>query len=142
MKGQFFSYCFEKKKKNVQRNTERRKDKIILQESKSTEEQSHKFSGYSIPQLNTLIACLPNQPWFVHNEKQRTINKIPGLVPGHIKSQPSRNGNKGFPGGVKEPSRQCRRHKRRGFNPWIRKIPWRREWQPTLVFLSGESMGW
>ena len=25
------------------------------------------------------------------------------------------------------------------FNPWVRKIPWRRKWQPTLVFLLGES---
>ena len=24
------------------------------------------------------------------------------------------------------------------FNPWVRKIPWRRVWQPTLVFLCGE----
>ena len=24
------------------------------------------------------------------------------------------------------------------FNPWVRKIPWRRAWQPTLVFLPGE----
>ena len=29
----------------------------------------------------------------------------------------------------------------RGFDPCIRKIPWRREWQPTAVFLSGESQG-
>ena len=27
------------------------------------------------------------------------------------------------------------------FNPWVRKIPWRRAWQPTLVFLLGESHG-
>ena len=27
---------------------------------------------------------------------------------------------------------------RAGFDPWVRKIPWRREWQPTLVFLPGE----
>jgi len=47
----------------------------------------------------------------------------------------------GFPGGVrgKDPSCQCRRHKRRGLNPWVRKIPWRRAWQPTLVFFPGES---
>ena len=32
--------------------------------------------------------------------------------------------------------RQCRRS---GFNPWVRKIPWRRSWQPTPVFLPGES---
>ena len=28
-----------------------------------------------------------------------------------------------------------------GFDPWIGKIPWRRAWQPTPVFLSGESFG-
>ena len=27
------------------------------------------------------------------------------------------------------------------FDPWVRKIPWRREWQPTPVFLSGEFHG-
>ena len=49
----------------------------------------------------------------------------------------------GFAGGAsgKEPSCQCRRHKRRGFHPWVRKIPQRRKWQPTLVFLPGESHG-
>ena len=36
---------------------------------------------------------------------------------------------------------QCRRPKRRGFNPWVRKIPWRRAWQPIPVFLPGESHG-
>ena len=30
---------------------------------------------------------------------------------------------------------------RHRFNPWIRKIPWRREWQPTPVYLPGESHG-
>ena len=36
----------------------------------------------------------------------------------------------------KESACQCRR---RGFNPWVRKIPWRRKWQPTLGFLPGKS---
>ena len=27
------------------------------------------------------------------------------------------------------------------FNPWVGKIPWRRKWQSTLPFLSGESYG-
>ena len=26
-------------------------------------------------------------------------------------------------------------------DPWIRKIPWRREWQPTPIFLPGEFHG-
>ena len=41
---------------------------------------------------------------------------------------------------VKEPACQYR-SKRCGFNPWVRKIPWRRAWQPTPVFLPGESRG-
>ena len=51
-------------------------------------------------------------------------------------------GNTGhFPGGVsgKEPIGQCRRHKRCGFDPWVGKIPWRRAWQCTPVFLPRES---
>ena len=28
---------------------------------------------------------------------------------------------------------------RHGFDPWVGKIPWRRAWQPTPVFLPGES---
>ena len=27
------------------------------------------------------------------------------------------------------------------FNPWVGKIPWRRAWHHTLVFLPGESHG-
>ena len=27
------------------------------------------------------------------------------------------------------------------FGPWVRKIPWRRLWQPTPVFLPGDSHG-
>ena len=50
---------------------------------------------------------------------------------------------KGFPVGAssKEPVCQCRRLKRCGFEPWIGKTPWRRAWQPTPVFLPGESHG-
>ena len=50
---------------------------------------------------------------------------------------------KGFPGGAdgKEHACQCRRHKRHRFDPWVGKIPWRRAWQPTPVFLPGESHG-
>ena len=49
----------------------------------------------------------------------------------------------GFPGGTsgKEPACQCKRHKRCRFNPWVGKIPWRRAWQPTPVFLPGEPHG-
>ena len=44
----------------------------------------------------------------------------------------------GFPSGSvgKESICQCRRCR---FDPWVVTIPWRRAWQPTAVFLPGES---
>jgi len=47
------------------------------------------------------------------------------------------------PGGaeIKNPVSACRRLKRHGFDPWVRKIPWRRKWQPTSVFLPGKFLG-
>ena len=34
----------------------------------------------------------------------------------------------------KDSACQCRRHKRCRFDPWVRKSPWSRKWQPTPVF--------
>ena len=45
----------------------------------------------------------------------------------------------GFPG--KESACQCRRHKTQEFAPWVKKIPWRRKWQPSPVSLPGKSHG-
>ena len=49
----------------------------------------------------------------------------------------------GFPGGAngKELVCQRRRHKRLGFDPWVGKMPCRRAWKPTLVFLPGKFLG-
>ena len=49
----------------------------------------------------------------------------------------------GFPGGIsgKEPTCQCRRCKKHEITLWVRKIPWKKAWQPTPVFLPGESHG-
>ena len=52
----------------------------------------------------------------------------------------------GFPGGAsgkkKKPCPPTQvRCKRYGFNPWVGKIPFRRAWQSTPVFLSEESRG-
>ena len=47
---------------------------------------------------------------------------------------------RGFPWWLSgnDPTCQCRRH---GFDPWVRKTPWGRKWQPTPVFLPGKSHG-
>ena len=44
-------------------------------------------------------------------------------------------------GSSKESACQCRRHRRRGFDPWVRKISQKRKWQLTPVFLPEESHG-
>ena len=41
----------------------------------------------------------------------------------------------------KESAYQCMRSKRCWFDPWVGKIPWRRGWHPTPVFLPGKSHG-
>ena len=35
----------------------------------------------------------------------------------------------------------CKRHRKHAFDLWVRKIPCKRKWQPTSVFLPGESHG-
>ena len=49
----------------------------------------------------------------------------------------------GFPDGAsgKKPVFQARRPKRCRFDPWVGKIPWRKAWQPSQVFLPIESNG-
>ena len=49
-------------------------------------------------------------------------------------------GEKGLPWGLsgKESVCQCRRC---GFSLWVERMPWRRKWLPTSVFLPGESHG-
>ena len=49
----------------------------------------------------------------------------------------------GLPRGASgdETACQCGRHRRGGPDPWVGKTPWRRAWQPTPVFLPGQSPG-
>jgi len=35
--------------------------------------------------------------------------------------------------------KKCLPGRRLGLDPWVRKIPWKRKWQPTPVFLPGKS---
>ena len=49
----------------------------------------------------------------------------------------------GFLGGTSGKGSSCqrKRHKRGGFDPWVRKIPCKRKWQSTPVFLPGKFQG-
>ena len=48
-----------------------------------------------------------------------------------------------FPGNARGEELTCQRRRHMGceFEPWVGKIPWRRAWQPTPMFLPGESHG-
>ena len=55
---------------------------------------------------------------------------------------PSMHMRMGFIGGPVGNESACNAgDRRRGFRPWVRKIPWRRARQPTAVFLPGEANG-
>ena len=45
-----------------------------------------------------------------------------------------------FSGGKKKKKSTCQCRRARLY-PWVLQMPWRRKWQPTLVFLPGESHG-
>ena len=85
---------------------------------------------------NLLQLFFYTSSWSVN---QMPTNKDSKLLSGHIKWQfTSLNGSKGRPRWLsgKESACQCRRP---GFNPWVRKTPWRRKWQSTPALLPGKS---
>jgi len=48
----------------------------------------------------------------------------------------------GFPGGASVKNRlPSQEIKRLRLDPWVRKMPWRKAWQPTPIFFPGESHG-
>ena len=42
---------------------------------------------------------------------------------------------------IKNPSANAGKLKDRGFDPWVKKIPWRKKWQSIPIFLPGEFHG-
>ena len=79
--------------------------------------------------MRSLVQCLVKG---THKTVTQVMNKIQGLK--SVIGLP-----RWYSG--KESTCQCRRCRRRGFDPWLGKISWRRKWQPTLVFLPGKSHG-
>ena len=76
------------------------------------------------------VVCIKCQFWFNHHSwvvcvVLNTLHSVHYFNPQHICK-------------VETVISTCRRSR---FNPWVRKIPWRRKWQPTPVFLPRESHG-
>ena len=91
-------------------------------------------SLYCIPETNSIVNQLSSPIKNLKSDIQENNN---------ISKKESPQIFMGFPGGIsgKQPACQCRRFKGHRFNPYVEKIPWRRKWQPTLLFLPGESHG-
>ena len=94
--------------------------------------------GLGLGLQSLLCTKAGGKPCF-HCEEQRFWLQKAGLLwpAGHI------HNNRDFPSGSagNEPVCQCRRCKKRRFNPWVGKIPWSRKRQATPVFLPGKSHG-
>ena len=58
-----------------------------------------------------------------------------------IKYEITNNSNQTGASLVTQWSRILLQYRRCGFDPWVRKIPWRRKWQPTPTFLPGNAHG-
>ena len=96
-----------------------------------------------------------NQYWWeninkVENMPTSLVPFVPGITQGSLfvvlpDILNSLMDQMGFPGGTngKEPTHQCRRCKRHGFNTWVGKIQWRRDRLPIPVLLGfpGGSAG-
>ena len=84
----------------------------------------------------------PGRLWkhWIGSDPQMAGLKVERLKPGMENYPEQLLWNDGLPRWLsgKEPVCQCRRH---GFNPWVRKICWRRKWLPNPVVLPGESHG-
>ena len=103
------------------------------------------LSNSNLLPVNNLSVHFYLQPSFIYSA---SIYLVPvrcqglGLLYRHknIKSSWETKREKSFlhSSDSEESTCQCRRP---GFNPWVWKIPWRGPWQPTPVFLPGESHG-
>ena len=80
----------------------------------------------SCPTLCNLVDCSPPGSSVYGISQAKILDGLPFPAPFN-------NNSSG-----KESACQFRRDE---FDPWVRKVPWSRKWQPTPVFLPGKSHG-
>ena len=81
--------------------------------------------------MNMTFSHFSKVPCLVIQLDQRIVHKHKAIF--FIQLRSFKNG--------KESSCQCRKFRKHQFNPRFRKIPQRKKWQPTPVFLPRESYG-
>ena len=92
------------------------------------------LSGFPGVQAPSTILPLPHRPILI----SRTRNKL--AQPASVENDQNRTQTQ-LSLYLHPSYRICLQCGRTRFDPWVGKIPWRREWQPTPVLLPGESHG-
>ena len=104
------------------------------------------FPGGSAVKNPTAMQEMLVDPWVGKISWKRAWQSTPIFLPGESHEQSQtwlRTHTCCLPGSTsgKESASQGKKSKRHGFNSWIGKIPWRRKWQPTPIFLPAKSQG-
>ena len=97
----------------------------------------HSFWVQSIPLKKTKQS--PSGQWSFYSLSKHTSCHHTSLCC-YWNSSPIRKAP-GFPSGSVGEESACNAGDLGSIGPWVGKIPWRREWQPTPVFLPGEFHG-
>ena len=105
-----------------------------LRNSNQNQERNHFMNKQTRMRVWEAVRNTSERPWL--NELSKSMNLLPFSFIHSFTYFLKTTHSQCLSG--KELACQCRRP---GFNPWVGKIPWRRKWQPTPVFLPGESHG-
>ena len=97
------------------------------------------YRGSSQPRDQTRISCTVSRFFTIRATREVPGVSIKSLLSLSSEPLPSNHSN-GLPWWLRSEDSTCQ-YRRHRFNPWVRKIPWRRKWQPTPVSLPGKSHG-
>ena len=108
------------------------------------------FGYLKAPTLYLFFSLYEAAAMFIQGRNVKEFGLVP-LPPGRFPTDEWSNRKflntsrfiKGLPSWLssKESTCQWRKHKRCGFNAWVRRIPWSRKWQPVPVFMPGKFHG-
>ena len=107
--------------------------KEILAENLRSNKKHQSTNSKSPSRINKKKHIWLYQSKTVEKERQRKILKI-AIEKGKTTGVPWWLSGK-------ESACQYRKHWRSRLDPWVGKIPWRRKWQPTPIFLPGKFHG-
>ena len=128
--------CIKKKEKRKENSKDatRKPLGLINEFSKFSEHKTNTQKSIALLHNSNEMSEKEIQEIFTFTIESKRIKYLDEKKTKHLSKQ------RGFPSGSddKEFTWKCGRH---WFDPWVRKMPWRREWLLTPVFLPGEFHG-